>query len=178
MKKELYCNQCGYEGKPRKKIRGNCYLEILLIIFAFAVPIYLYLTYLSENYSQSTFYFWGLILICFIPEIIYRTWRNSSGERVCPMCHSVNSMREKDTIFSVKKAVKKHTKKSTLICPHCSTENDVNLKFCLNCGGKINSNEIENEQIEDVLFQLENIEVDTDGDDDQEIELFDSDDKL
>ncbi|MGC9367633.1 MAG: hypothetical protein ACP5FK_11420 [bacterium] len=124
MKKIFYCTQCGYEGKPQKKIRGNCYIEIVLILFAFAVPIYFYLTNLRYNYSQATFYLWGLILICFIPEIIYRIWRYSSNVIICPMCKIENSMIAAE-LKTTKKDEKKKEKEEpdALICPNCNEKN-------------------------------------------------------
>jgi hypothetical protein len=52
----LVCTQCGYVGKPKRAIKGNGFIEIIL---------------------------WLCFLI---PGLIYSIWRSSSRYKVCPKC--------------------------------------------------------------------------------------------
>jgi hypothetical protein len=172
MKKEFYCTQCGYRGKPRKKIRGNGYIEVFLILFATVVPLYFYFSYLKPNYSQSSLYVGILVLICVIPEVVYRIWRNSGGVFICPMCKTENSMIADELNRNKKKPEKKidEVEPDELICPRCLSKNDNVYKFCLNCGNKLTDRELE--EPEDELVTLEEIlsveELDTIEDEDEE----------
>ena len=52
----LVCTQCGYVGKPKRAIKGNGFIEIIL---------------------------WLCFLV---PGLIYSIWRSSSRYKVCPKC--------------------------------------------------------------------------------------------
>jgi hypothetical protein len=52
----LVCTQCGYVGKPKRAIKGNGFIEVIL---------------------------WLCFLI---PGLIYSIWRSSSRYKVCPKC--------------------------------------------------------------------------------------------
>ncbi len=54
----LVCTQCGYVGKPKRAIKGNGFIEIIL---------------------------W---LCFIIPGLIYSIWRSSSRYKVCPKCNN------------------------------------------------------------------------------------------
>lgn len=56
MSKKLVCIQCGYIGEPKRAIKGNILIEIILWLFLI------------------------------IPGLIYSIWRSSSRYKVCPKC--------------------------------------------------------------------------------------------
>lgn len=60
MADEQYCLQCGTVGKPKKRVKGSIWIEIVLWLF--------------------------LIL----PGLIYSIWRLTTKERVCPACGAPN----------------------------------------------------------------------------------------
>ena len=56
----LVCTQCGYVGKPKRAIKGNGFIEIIL---------------------------W---LCFIIPGLVYSIWRSSSRYKVCPKCRNAS----------------------------------------------------------------------------------------
>lgn len=56
MKEKFICNQCGFTGYPRKKVRGSIFIELLLWVFFL------------------------------IPGLIYSIWRLTTKQLVCPNC--------------------------------------------------------------------------------------------
>lgn len=55
-KKEMFCTNCGYQGKPYKKFAGNGAMELFLY------------------------------LLFIIPGLLYSHWRSSSATLACPNC--------------------------------------------------------------------------------------------
>ena len=62
MARDMYCTNCGYQGTPKKIVRGSFFLEILL---------------------------W---LCFIVPGLIYSLWRSTSAARhkACPSCEAPN----------------------------------------------------------------------------------------
>ena len=57
-KKEMLCTNCGYQGKPKKKLAGNSGIELILYLFFI------------------------------IPGLLYSSWRSSSATEGCPKCQA------------------------------------------------------------------------------------------
>ena len=57
-KGKFICTYCGYVGKPKRKTRGNFFIELIL---------------------------W---LVLIVPGVIYSIWRLSTRYYVCPKCGS------------------------------------------------------------------------------------------
>ena len=60
MASEMFCQNCGFQGKPKRYIKGSIFTEILL---------------------------WICFLL---PGLIYSIWRLSSRFRGCPSCRAPN----------------------------------------------------------------------------------------
>lgn len=60
MAKELYCQNCGTVGKPKKVTRGSIFIEIIL---------------------------WLCFLV---PGVIYSIWRLTTRAEACPQCGASN----------------------------------------------------------------------------------------
>lgn len=57
---EMYCQNCGTIGQPRKRVKGSFGIEIIL---------------------------WLLMIL---PGVIYSVWRLTTKELVCPKCGAPN----------------------------------------------------------------------------------------
>ena len=58
--KQFVCSNCGFVGKPKKKVKGSLLLEIVL---------------------------WLLLIV---PGIVYSFWRFTSKYKACPTCGAAN----------------------------------------------------------------------------------------
>lgn len=56
---KLVCTQCGFVGKPKRAIKGNSAIEIILWLFFI------------------------------VPGLIYSIWRSNSRHKICPDCKSI-----------------------------------------------------------------------------------------
>jgi len=58
--KELLCANCGYQGKPKLRVKGSFVIEVLLWLFFL------------------------------LPGLIYSVWRLTTKQQVCPQCGNEN----------------------------------------------------------------------------------------
>lgn len=60
MNADMYCQNCGTIGRPKKRVKGSIWIEIVL---------------------------WLAVIL---PGLIYSIWRLTTKEKVCPSCGAPN----------------------------------------------------------------------------------------